>query len=63
MLAGGSVVAIGSGDLLKQVRTPADLCKIQILLHRDMPNAFHVWRSALGMPELQPAEVIFYDAG
>lgn len=63
MLERGRVVAIGSRDLLERVRTPADLGGMQILLHQDMPKAFHAWRNAIGMPELEPAETSHFDAG
>lgn len=63
MLERGRVVAIGSRELLDKVRTPADLRRTQILLHKDMPKAFHAWRNVVGMPDLEPAEISYFDAG
>ncbi|QNP43429.1 LysR family transcriptional regulator [Sphingomonas daechungensis] len=63
MLERGSIVAIGSRDLLDVVRTPADLRNVQILLHRDLPKGFDAWRTSIGMPELEPAEISYFDAG
>lgn len=63
MLERGRVLAIGSRDLLDKVKTPSDLRRVQILLHRDMPKAFHAWRNAIGMPDLEPAETSYFDAG
>ena len=63
MLERGLVIAIGSRDLLERIRIPADLAKIQILLHQDMPKAFDAWRNAIGMPELEPAGTSYFDAG
>lgn len=63
MLERGSIVAIGSRELLDAIRTPIDLCNVQILLHRDLPRAFDVWRTAIGMPELEPGGISYFDAG
>ena len=63
MLERGRVMAIGSRELLDKVRAPEDLRRVQILLHRDMPLAFHAWRSANGLPDLEPAECTYFDAG
>jgi LysR family glycine cleavage system transcriptional activator len=63
MLERGSIVAIGSRELLEAVRTPVDLRNVQILLHRDLPKAFDAWRTAIGMPELEPSGVSYFDAG
>ena len=63
MLERGSIVAIGARDLLETVRSPADLGKTQILLHRDLPKAFDAWRTGIGMPELEPGGISYFDAG
>jgi LysR family glycine cleavage system transcriptional activator len=34
-----------------------------IFLHRDMPEAFDVWREAAGVPDLEPAAVDHFDSG
>jgi LysR family glycine cleavage system transcriptional activator len=58
----GRVVAIGSRRL-SNVREPADLQRVPILLHRDMPELFNAWRKAIGMPGLEPADTSYFDAG
>ncbi|MFL6760214.1 LysR substrate-binding domain-containing protein [Sphingomonas sp.] len=58
----GRVVAIGSRRL-SDVREPADLQRVPILLHRDMPDLFNTWRKAIGMPGLEPADTSYFDAG
>lgn len=45
------------------IRAPADLARHTILLHRDLPDAFEVWRAAVGLPELEPAAVDLFDSG
>ncbi len=63
MLERGRIVAIGSHELAGSLAQPADLARVQILLHRDMPNAFDAWRRAAGVPQLEAAEVTYFDAG
>jgi LysR family glycine cleavage system transcriptional activator len=63
MLERGRIVAIGSRALASNVGNPGDLRDLQILLHRDMPNAFNVWANAVGMPNISPAGVSYFDAG
>ena len=60
-LGDGRVAAIGSSEL--GVHEPADLRRVPILLHRQMPKLFEAWRRAIGMPGLEPADTIYYDAG
>lgn len=62
MLERGRIVAIGSRNL-GDVREPADLKRVPILLHRDMPELFNAWRQAVGMPGLEPADTNYFDAG
>ena len=35
-------------------QSPADLAGATILLHRDMPDNFTLWREAVGLPRLEP---------
>jgi len=63
MLERGRVAAIGSRDLVEQIRSPSDLRRVPILLHQQMPDAFSAWRNAIGLPELNPAQVSYFDAG
>jgi LysR family glycine cleavage system transcriptional activator len=63
MLATGRVAAIGSRQLSELVREPADLRTVPILLHRQMPELFNAWRRAIGMPDLEPADFNYFDAG
>jgi LysR family transcriptional regulator, glycine cleavage system transcriptional activator len=63
MLERGRIVAIGSRDLAKEFRKPADLKHAHVLLHSGMPNAFREWSKSIGLPDLEPAEVTYFDAG
>jgi len=58
----GRIVVIGSREH-PGVREPADLKRVPILLHRDMPELFNAWRKAIGMPGLEPAVINYFDAG
>jgi LysR family glycine cleavage system transcriptional activator len=61
LLGRGRIAAIGSRQL--DVRTPEDLRRVPILLHRQMPELFNAWRKSVGMPHLEPADVNYFDAG
>lgn len=60
------VRAIASRDLTIEDRPLTDrdqLADATILLHRDMPETFEVWRNAIGRPDLEPATVDHFDSG
>jgi LysR family glycine cleavage system transcriptional activator len=60
------VVAIASRELVDgplAIRTPEDLARATIFLHRDMPETFSYWRAAVGLPDLQPLATDIFDAG
>jgi LysR family glycine cleavage system transcriptional activator len=45
------------------IRTPQDLERTTVLIHRDMAETFEVWRTAIGMPNLTPLSIDQYDSG
>ncbi len=45
------------------ISSPAQLAGMTIFLHRDMPETFHYWREAIGMPDLQPGAIDHFDSG
>jgi LysR family glycine cleavage system transcriptional activator len=45
------------------IRSPRDLVRQTVLIHRDMPSTFDVWKEAAGVPDLSPAAVDYYDSG
>src|SRR5206468_814568 len=60
------VVAIASRSLLESnpaLGDPQSIARIPILLHREMPNAFNAWKTAAGYPDLEPANISYFDAG
>ncbi|MBB5987070.1 LysR substrate-binding domain-containing protein [Sphingobium lignivorans] len=60
------VYLIGSRAMLegeKAIRTPQDIARQTILVHRDMSATFDVWKEAVGLPQLMPASVDYYDSG
>ena len=46
-----------------RLRMPEQLQRMTILLHREMPETFAEWRSAIGMPYLEPAAIDYFDSG
>jgi LysR family glycine cleavage system transcriptional activator len=61
LLGKGRVAAIGSRQA--GISEPADLRRVPILLHRQMPKLFDAWRRSIGMPDLEPADINYFDAG
>lgn len=60
------IYAIGAKRLIegeKPLLRPEQLADATIFLHRDMPEAFGVWRDALGLPDLEPAAIDHLDSG
>ncbi|HZV57777.1 MAG TPA: LysR substrate-binding domain-containing protein [Sphingobium sp.] len=47
----------------QQIRRPEDIAKETVLIHRDMPATFDVWKAGVGLPDLQPAAIDDYDSG
>jgi len=45
------------------ITKPEHLAKMTIFLHRDMPDTFDHWREAIGLPELEPAAIDYFDSG
>ena len=45
------------------IRAPADLSRVTVLVHRDMPDSFHTWRVAVGHPDLEPRAIDHFDSG
>lgn len=42
---------------------PEQLSEMTVLIHRDMPETFEAWRSAVSMPKLEPAAIDHFDSG
>lgn len=59
-------IAIGSRNWLTgpdALRGPADIARATVLLHRDLPDSFDIWRQAIGLPDLEPAAIDHFDSG
>jgi len=46
-----------------RISVPEQLQRMTVLLHREMPATFEEWRTAIGMPWLEPAGVDHFDSG
>jgi LysR family glycine cleavage system transcriptional activator len=59
-------VAIAARSMIEgpgAIRRPEDLARTTVLLHRDLPDSFDIWREAMGLPDLEPAAVDHFDSG
>ncbi len=45
------------------IRTPTDLQRVTVLIHRDMPETFETWREGAGLPPIEPMATDFFDSG
>lgn len=61
LLGKGRIAALGSREL--GIHRPEDLRRVPILLHRQMPKMFNVWREEIGMTDIEPADINYFDAG
>jgi LysR family glycine cleavage system transcriptional activator len=59
-------VAVASRGLVEgpdAIRHPSDVARHTVLLHRDLPDTFDIWREAMGLPHIEPAAVDHFDSG
>jgi LysR family glycine cleavage system transcriptional activator len=62
----GNIVLIASQSLVDSLGhpfEPRDLEKLTVLLHDDLRDSFDVWRDAIGMPDLEPLTIDYFDSG
>lgn len=45
------------------ISRPEDIARETILIHRDMPASFDVWKETMGVAGLKPAAIDYYDSG
>lgn len=60
------VFLIASKNLVegeRAIRKPQDLADQTVLIHRDMATTFDVWKEAVGLSQLTPAAIDYYDSG
>lgn len=60
------VHAICSQELAARIGGEPDaetLAKQTFLIHNELPDSFTAWKSAIGMPELEPAAIDHFDSG
>ena len=60
------VVAIGGRQFSEgpnALTRPEQIAEATVLVHRDLPDAFDYWREAVGLPDLEPAAIDYFDSG
>lgn len=65
-IAKSRIAAIGAVQLRDgptRLTSPGDIRNATILVHRDMPELFNIWREAVGEPDLEPAATDHFDSG
>lgn len=62
----GEIALIGARSLLEQLGRPfepRDIAKMTVLLHNDLRESFPAWREAVGLPNLEPVTIDYFDSG
>ena len=65
-LGGNRIAAIAAKSLREgpgALRAPEDIARTTVLLHRDLPDSFDIWREAMGLQGLEPAAIDHFDSG
>jgi LysR family glycine cleavage system transcriptional activator len=60
------ILAIGARRLAQgphAIVAPEQIADMTVILHRDMPDTYDVWRAAVGLPNLEPATIDIFDSG
>jgi len=60
------ILAIGARRLTQgphAISQPDQIRDMTVILHRDMPDTYEVWRTAVGQPDLEPATIDIFDSG
>ena len=45
------------------ITRPEQISEMTVLIHRDMPETYDAWRSAIGLADLEPAAIDHFDSG
>jgi LysR family transcriptional regulator, glycine cleavage system transcriptional activator len=62
----GQIVLIAARSLVEKLSKPfqpRDIEKLTVLLHNDLRDGFDTWRESLGMPDLEPLTIDYFDSG
>lgn len=62
----GEIVLIAGKSLAESLGkpfAPRDVEKLTVLLHNDLRDGFDIWRENVGMPDLEPLTIDYFDSG
>ncbi len=60
------IYTIGARRLVQgphAITRPEQISELTILIHRELEDTFAAWREAVGMPNLEPAAIDYFDSG
>jgi LysR family transcriptional regulator, glycine cleavage system transcriptional activator len=60
------IYTIGARRLVQgphAITRPEQIADMTVMLHRGLEDTFTVWREAVGLPNLEPAAIDYYDSG
>ncbi|MEY5006995.1 MAG: hypothetical protein RL764_311 [Pseudomonadota bacterium] len=61
-----NIYTVGARRLVQgphAITRPEQVREMTVMIHRDLEDTFDVWRAAVGMPDLEPAAIDYYDSG
>jgi LysR family glycine cleavage system transcriptional activator len=57
------LIAADMADGPGAITDPTMIAQQTILIHRDLAGTFETWREAVGLPDLEPAAIDYFDSG
>lgn len=60
------IYTIGARRLVQgphAITRPEQISELTILIHRELEDTFSAWREAVGLPNLEPAAIDYFDSG
>jgi len=61
-----NIYTVGARRLVQgphAINRPEQVGEMTVLIHRELEDTFSAWREAVGLPDLEPAAIDYYDSG
>lgn len=61
-----NIYTVGARRLVQgphAITRPEQVREMTVMIHRELEETFDAWRDAVGMPDLEPAAIDYYDSG
>lgn len=61
-----NIYTVGARRLVQgphAITRPEQVAEMTVMIHRELEETFDAWREAVGLPDLEPAAIDYYDSG